>query len=90
MPSGTGIINEENVRPFNETPAFANAKSGIIIKATYGLIACSILTKSEKSLIFFLCGIVDASKTPAIVAWIPDLYVKNHIKIQIIKYGINF
>ena len=43
-----------NVIPFNETPALANANKGIIPKATYGLIACSILIKSEKSFSFFL------------------------------------
>ena len=48
--------------------AFAKAKIGIIPNATYGLIACSTLIKSEKSLSFFLCGIVIASNTPAIVA----------------------
>ena len=39
----------------------------------YGDIACSILINKEKSLSFNLCGIVDANKTPAIVACIPDL-----------------
>ena len=47
--------------------AFANANNGIIPKATYGLIACSIFISNEKSS-FFLCGIVIASNTPAMVA----------------------
>ena len=39
----------ENDKPSKLTPALANANSGIIIKATYGLIACSIFTNKEKS-----------------------------------------
>ena len=68
--------------------ALANANNGIIINATYGEIACSILTSKEKSLSFNLWGIVVANNTPAIVAWIPDLYVKYHMNKPIIKYGI--
>ena len=39
MPSGTGCNNDDKDKPSNETPALAKAKIGIIIKATYGLIA---------------------------------------------------
>ena len=64
------------INPSKETPAFAKAKNGIIPKATYGLIACSILINKE-NLFLFLCGIVIANKTPAIVACIPELCVKS-------------
>ena len=72
IPSGTGKRSEEKEIPAKETPALANANSGIMPKATYGLIPCSIFTNKEKSFSFFLCGMVHASNTPAIVAWIPD------------------
>ena len=38
-----------------------------------GEIACSILSNKEKSFSFILWGIVEANKTPAMVACIPDL-----------------
>ena len=45
-PNGTGCISEEIESPSKEfTPAFAKAKIGIIKKATYGLIKCSISNK---------------------------------------------
>ena len=47
IPSGTGCNNDDKDKPSNETPALANANIGIIIKATYGLIACSILINKE-------------------------------------------
>ena len=50
MPSGTGCNNDDRAKPSNETPALANANMGIIINATYGLIACSSLINKEKSL----------------------------------------
>ena len=68
MPSGTGANKLDNDKPSKFTPAFAKAKIGIIIKATQGEIACSILTNKEKSLSLILCGIVEANSTPAIVA----------------------
>ncbi len=34
MPSGTGSINEDIVKPSKETPALAKANKGIIINAT--------------------------------------------------------
>ena len=68
IPSGTGCSNDEKDKPTNETPALAKAKIGIIIKATYGLIACSSFINKEKSLLFILWGIVEAKSTPAIVA----------------------
>ena len=49
---GQGPNKLDNDNPSKLTPAFANAKSGIIINATYGEIACSILTSNEKSLSF--------------------------------------
>ena len=49
IPNGTGNIKVDKLNPSNETPAFAKAKRGIIIKATYGLIACSIFINKEKS-----------------------------------------
>ena len=73
IPNGTGCNNDNNDKPSNDTPAFAKANIGIITKATYGLIACSSFINKEKSLSLILCGIVDAKRTPAIVAWIPDL-----------------
>ena len=54
IPRGTLSNNEANDKPSKETPAFAKANSGIIPKATYGLIACSILINKEKSFSFFL------------------------------------
>ena len=68
IPSGTGCNNDDKDKPSNETPALANANIGIIMKATYGLIACSNLINKEKSLFLTLCGIVDAKSTPAMVA----------------------
>ena len=68
IPSGTGCSNDDKDKPSSETPAFANANIGIIIKATYGLTACSSFIKREKSFSFILCGIVEAKSTPAIVA----------------------
>ena len=68
IPSGTGAIKLDNDNPSKFTPAFAKANNGIIMKATYGEIACSTFTSKEKSLFLILCGITDASKTPAIVA----------------------
>ena len=50
IPSGTGCNNDDIDKPSKETPALANANIGIIIKATYGLIACSNLINNEKSL----------------------------------------
>ena len=61
-----------NVNPSKDTPAFAKAKTGIIPKATYGDNLCSNFNNSECLLFLILCGIVSASKTPAIVAWTPD------------------
>ena len=52
--------------------------------------ACSSFINKEKSCSFFLCGITEANKTPAIVAWIPDSCVKNHRNNPRIKYGVNF
>ena len=54
IPNGTGANRLDNDKPSKLTPAFANAKSGIIINATYGEIACSILTSNEKSLSLIL------------------------------------
>ena len=34
IPRGTGIINEDSVKPSKETPALAKANKGIIINAT--------------------------------------------------------
>ena len=85
IPSGTGCNNDVSDKPCNETPALANANKGIIIKATYGLMACSSLINNEKSLFLDLWGMVEAKRTPAIVACIPDLYVKNHMNAAIIK-----
>ena len=34
-----------------------------------------------------LCGIVKAKGTPAIVAWIPDWWVKSHKSTPTINYG---
>ena len=90
IPSGTLSKREFKDRPSSDTPAFANANKGIIPKATYGLIACSTLINKEKSFSFFLCGIVIAKRTPAIVAWIPELWVKSQRKIPMTKYGKNF
>ena len=78
IPKGTGFRKEFKLIPWSETPAFANANKGIIPKATYGLIECSILINSEKSFSFFLWGMAIANNTPAIVACTPELYVKNH------------
>ena len=50
-------IKLDKVKPSKFTPAFAKANKGIIINATYGEIACSILISREKSLSFNLCGI---------------------------------
>ena len=50
----TSKVKELIDKPSKETPAFAKAKRGIIPKATYGLIACSILINKEKSFSFFL------------------------------------
>ena len=36
-----------------------------------------------------LCGIVNANKTPAIVAWIPELWVKSQRNIPTMRYGKN-
>ena len=69
---GTGAIKLDKVNPSKLTPALAKANKGIIINATYGDIECSIFIKREKSLSFNLCGIVEAKRTPAIVACIPD------------------
>ena len=44
MPRGTGANRLDKDKPSKLTPALAKAKSGIIIKATYCEIACSILT----------------------------------------------
>ena len=68
IPRGTGNNNDDKDNPSKETPALAKANVGIIIKATYGLIACSSLINKEKSLSLILCGIVEAKSTPAIVA----------------------
>ena len=54
IPRGTGANKLDNDKPTKLTPALAKAKSGIIINATYGEIACSILTSKEKSLSFNL------------------------------------
>ena len=73
IPRGTGFISEFTVTPLSETPAFAKANTGIIPNKTYGEIKCSNLIKSDFSFFLsFLCGIVRAKITPAIVACIPD------------------
>ena len=51
---GYRINKEAKDKPSKDTPAFANANKGIIPKATYGLIACSIFINKEKSFSFFL------------------------------------
>ncbi len=85
IPRGTLSSNDANDKPSRDTPALAKANKGIIPKATYGLIACSIFINKEKSFSFFLCGIVIANKTPAIVACIPELCVKSQRKRPTIK-----
>ena len=54
IPNGTLSNSDEKDKPSKDTPAFAKANMGIKPNATYGLIACSTLIKSEKSLSFFL------------------------------------
>ena len=81
----TGSNKDKSEIPSSETPALANANNGIIAKATYGLIACSTLINKEKSLSFFLWGMVIANKTPAMVAWMPELWVKSHKKTPTIR-----
>ena len=59
-----------------------------ISKAYYGKLTGSphyYIINSEKSFSFFLWGIVIANKTPAIVAWIPELWVKSQRKIPTTK-----
>ena len=53
MPKGTLFSNDANDKPSRDTPAFANANKGIIPKATYGLIACSIFINKENLFLFF-------------------------------------
>ncbi len=50
---------------------------------------CSTLINNEKSFSFFLCGIVIANKTPAIVACIPELCVKSQRSMPTTRYGKN-
>ena len=68
IPRGTGDKRDSKLIPSRDTPAFASANNGIIPKATYELILCSILVNKEYSLFFFLCGITVARSTPDIVA----------------------
>ena len=65
------------------TPAFASANIGIIRKLTQGCSAVSRCPRGESgpvkalmSPLAVLAGMVMASMTPAIVAWIPDLKTK--------------
>ena len=60
--------NEEKVKPSSDTPALAKAKIGIIPNATYGDRPCSNFKSKEFLLTLVLCGIVEAKRTPAIVA----------------------
>ena len=48
IPNGTLFSKDANESPSKDTPAFAKANSGIIPKATYGLIACSIFINKEE------------------------------------------
>ena len=68
IPSGTGFIRLQMSSPLKDTPALANAKTGIIPNATYGDNLCSNFKSNDSLLFLILCGIVSASKTPAIVA----------------------
>ena len=68
IPRGTGLSHDLKLIPSNETPALANAKRGIIPKATYGAIECSNFNSNDLFLSFLSCGIKRASSTPAIVA----------------------
>ena len=53
MPKGTLFNKEANDKPSKITPAFANANNGIIQKATYGLIECSIFINKKKIFCLF-------------------------------------
>ena len=68
IPRGTGFNKVVSVNPFNDTPAFAKANSGIIPNATYGDSLCSNFNSKESLLTLILCGIVKANITPAMVA----------------------
>ena len=50
MPRGTGFNSVCNVNPSKETPALANAKIGIIPKATYGDKPCSNFNNNDSLL----------------------------------------
>ena len=54
MPKGTGLSKLEKATPSKDTPALANAKIGIIPKATYGEIACSNFNSKELVWLFLL------------------------------------
>src|SRR5690606_35028751 len=64
---------------------FAKAKSGMIRKFTGLGNACSRRSNGD-SIAVSLVGMVIATKTPAIVAWIPEWWKKYQINTPGIKY----
>ena len=72
MPSGTGFKRVAKLNPSKETPALANAKIGIIPKATYGERLCLILIIRTFIIFNAVRNCKSINITPAIVAWTPD------------------
>ena len=73
IPKVTGSQRRFNFIPEKETPAFAKAKIGKIIKFTHGAIECSKFCKGEcDELSLEFSGINCANSTPAKLACIPD------------------
>ena len=68
--------------PASDTPALANPKIGRIRNDDHGWIACSRMCSGEVGSSGLPTlrrkGIVSASSTPAIVAWMPDLSTNTH------------
>ena len=85
IPKVTGSQRRFNFIPEKETPAFAKAKIGKIIKFTHGAIECSKFSKGEcDELSLEFSGINCANSTPAKLACIPDFNTKIHSKIPTI------
>ncbi len=72
IPASTVAEGPLDTAPPIRTPAFASAKSGTTRNATGVPSACSSFSSSELSASGALAGMVSASSTPAIVAWMPD------------------
>lgn len=71
IPKPNGAVNPASISFSSVILVLAKAKSGIMIKLTGFTKACSKRSKGDSTSVSFV-GMVIATNTPAMVAWIPE------------------